>query len=146
MSPPLVDVPLLVVEFSLFDSLLIIELPLFVLLFSDSPHANKRIENINSSDTPPPPEFLINNCCFYLSFSFLFLHESSLFALNWCRDITTAGGYSSGEGMSMKKTRFHFVFCAQRHLIVFVLQCTAFQRPLQRSAFFLIFFLIIFDL
>ena len=70
MSPPLVDVPLLVVEFSLFDSLLIVELPLFVLLFSDSPHANKRIENINSSDTPP--EFLIEQLLFLFVF-FIFI-------------------------------------------------------------------------
>ena len=72
MSPPLVDVPLLVVEFSLFDSLLTVELPLFVLLFSDSPHANKRIENINSSDTPPSPEFLIKQLLFLFVF-FIFI-------------------------------------------------------------------------
>ena len=76
MSPPLVDVPLLVVEFSLFDSLLIVELPLFVLLFSDSPHANKRIENINSSDTPPLSlEFLIKQLLFLFVF---FIFYSSM--------------------------------------------------------------------
>ena len=52
-------------------------------------------------------------------------------------------GMEQGDLMYFGKTGKCF-FALQRHLICFVLQRTAFERPLQRSAFLLILFLIIF--